>query len=90
MPKPAVGSPEDQALWGRAEQLAQELLDDHDCAIANALDEAFSHKQNLELGREPETEFSERLTAEAKDDMEGGQELADRLWTVLHTWIFSK
>jgi hypothetical protein len=88
MPKPIPDSPEDKALWDRAEQLAEALLDDHDRAIATAIDDAFCHKEGLLKGEAADSEYSEQLFLEAQHDMELGLELADRVWSVLHARLF--
>lgn len=88
MPRPIPDSPEDKALWARAEQLAQGLLDSHEGGIAAAIDDAFFHKKALVDGAEAESEYSEALMAEAQADPELGLELAERVWQVLHEMAF--
>lgn len=88
MPTPIPDSPDDKALWARAEELAHGLLDTHDGAIAAAIDDAFFHKRALLDGTPAESDFSEALLAEAKVDPELGLELAERVWQVLHAWAF--
>lgn len=88
MPKPIPDSPEDKALWARAEELAHGLLDTHEGAIAAAIDDAFFHKRTLLDGAPVESDYSEALLEEAKADPELGLELAERVWQVLHAWAF--
>jgi hypothetical protein len=89
MPKPMSGSPEDKALWIRAEQLAETLLDERERAIADAIEDAYCHKEALLKGEPADTAYSEQLFREAQDDMEMGVELANRVWTVLCKQAFA-
>lgn len=89
MPRPIPDSTEDRALWSRASHLAEALLDERERAIADAIDDAFCHKEGLLRGEPADTEYSEQLFREAQYDMELGVELAHRVWTVLCKQAFA-
>lgn len=65
MPIPIPDTEDDKALWVRAEQLAEELLDFHDRAPVMAQDDVRTHQGYLEKGESAEHEFFERLFLEA-------------------------
>jgi len=87
MPTPLPDTPEDKALWARAEQIAEELIDLHDRAVASAIDDAFDHKTSLAAGKAGDSDVSERLFAEAQADLAAAQLLAERIWIVLHAGL---
>ena len=82
MPIPIPDTEDDKALWVRAEQLAEELLDFHDRAPVMAQDDVRTHQGYLEKGESAEHEFFERLFLEAATEPDRVKLLLERIWIV--------
>jgi len=91
MPAPLPGTAEDKALWARAEQIAEALVDEEDRAILTALDRAFEHRKGLESGTPSDSSVLEPLFEESRHDLEGAKVWAQRVWDVLNgrIWDYS-
>lgn len=85
-----LDSPENRALWAHAETIARDLLDDHECAIVLAVEDALDHWNAIKTGKPADSEYSERMFKEAGEDPEAAQVLAERVHQVLHAWLWQR